>query len=171
MYRSTDGAQSWMQIIPPADKGFFSIGGMSWLSAQAGYLLICSQPSAGTQPKTLYYTKDGDSSWSIRVTTGNPPDFNKEAKISLGGYGLGIKFFSNGTGYLSLMRGTIEKSVDYGASFNSISEYDDRNQVPDFINSMKGYAVFYGSDIYNTDDGGKHWSKVISVNSDFHEER
>lgn len=161
--RSIDGGKNW-DIIPL--PGGFSGEGMSWISAAEGYILHGDQGGAGMQPKTLFYTKDGGKHWAIQAKTGGFGE--KVDKIScfpLGGYGAGIKFFADGTGYIGESRGFICKTFNMGKTFKPVNypEGTDCNPVPDFINKDEGYAIHANSHLIHTTNGGEDWEVIWPI--------
>lgn len=165
IYRTVNGGETWDSINLPSNIGFSELGGMSWLSMKEGYVLFVNTAGAGNQLKILYYTNDGGKTWSIKSKSEIPPP-KVDNSIGCGGYSCGIKFFSNGTGYLGEARGFVRKSTDGGVTFKNITDYDEQHPVPDFINSEEGYGIFHRTDLYHTTDGGENWGKIITTNID-----
>jgi hypothetical protein len=92
--------------------------------------------------------------------------------LSTAGQCEGMKFFSNGVGYLGLCRGGISKSIDGGVKFDAeIVDGCSLFPVPDFINSNEGYVIFNSNTIYDyntlyhTINGGKDWTPIITANN------
>ena len=164
--RSIDGGKSWILISLP---GGFSGEGMSWISKSEGYILDGDQGGAGMQPKTLFYTKDGGKHWAIQAKTGGFGEkVDETSGFPLGGYGAGIKFFADGTGYIGESRGFIYKTLNMGKTFKQPVNYPggtDSNPVPDFINKDEGYAIHVNSQLIHTIDGGKSWEVIWPKNN------
>lgn len=165
VYRTTDGGISWSKIPLPNDNGFDYGSDMCWVSSDEGYYLLCDQPGAGSQRKTLYRTMDGGKSWVVQSKTGGfGEEIDTKSGLPLGGYGLGIWFFSNGTGYIGESRGFIFKTTDKGKTFHplKIADYQDTNLVPDFINENEGFVIGGSGNLLHTVDGGETCKTIFS---------
>lgn len=164
-YRTTDGGINWAEIRLPVNDYVESwLSDFSWISAQQGYILSGGEQSAGSQLKTLFYTSNGGKTWVIKSSTGSlgSPVLKPIGNLSASGYCNGIKFFSNGVGYIGLHRGAIIKSIDDGINFSPISDYDETGSAPNFINSNEGFAII-NNVLNHTINGGGKWAEVISV--------
>jgi photosystem II stability/assembly factor-like uncharacterized protein len=165
LYRSTNGGDSWEPVSLPFDKNSVNgIGGMSWISKNEGYILDSEVPGAGQQLKALYHTKNGGKSWEMRSSGKILDGQMKSSGIPTMGYGAGILFFSDGTGFLGEMRGTIFKTEDGGRTFKDlIAPADDASPVPNFINVKEGYAIRNNNILLHTTDGGANWEKLLPL--------
>lgn len=167
IYKSINGGRNWGKIRPPFnDMGSNGVSGMSWISEYEGYILDNGQPGAGSQAKTLYYTRNGGVNWIVRSSDKIENGHMVSYGIPTSGYGNGIKFFANGTGYLGESRGTVYKSVDGGKNFKqTMAQNGDTCPVPDFINENEGYGIIHNRVLVHTDDGGMHWKRMLSSES------
>lgn len=148
---------------------------MSWLSANVGYAYCGGEVACGSQEKAIYYTNDSGVKWSIRSQAfGTHTDHTDIGTLSFGGDCTGIKFFSNGIGYIGGGISSVMKSTDGGVNFsemfkNSDEQYHSGTGVPDFINCNEGYSFFASNGNSNylehtTNDGIK-WIRIISADN------
>jgi hypothetical protein len=170
VYRTENSGVKWVQINLPTTS--FYIGDMSWLSANAGYAYCGGDSACGSQEKAIYYTNDSGIKWSIRSQA-----FGTQKGIgtlSFGGDCTGIKFFSNGVGYIGGGTSSVMKSTDGGVDFsemfkNGDEQYDSGTGVPDFINCNEGFSFFASNGTSNylehTTNGGNKWIHIISVDN------
>jgi beta-lactamase regulating signal transducer with metallopeptidase domain len=163
IYRTVDGGKNWMQINMPTDDrdSLRDSNNISWVSSNEGYVLYENQGGTGGTVKTLYYTNNAGITWSIKSRVGMPIEnpFKDIGDLPLSGFGNGMKFFSNGVGYIGLHRGATIKSTDGGVHFSSVSDYDETGIAPDFINSKEGYVVIAGA-LNHTVNSGVTWTKI-----------
>lgn len=78
------------------------------------------------------------------------------------GYPDGIKFFKNGTGYISSTRGALLKTTDNGKSFNTVNFTNETDviPVPCFVSEDEGYAISADTKLVYTMDGGNSWQEI-----------
>jgi photosystem II stability/assembly factor-like uncharacterized protein len=138
IHRTTDGGGSWYT------KHFNS----PTLWSMQKILFKNSTEGWATDWDTLYYTSDGGEIWNVSGV----PNFNDLTDLVMFG----------SIGYASRLIGKIEKTTDYGNSWNEQSTAP-ANFVTDieFINENIGWAVGWNGMIYKTTNGG-----VTSLNED-----
>jgi hypothetical protein len=172
--RTTDGGRTWRRVGAPCKKGW---GGFAWsaaisfVSPKRGWVLCKGQPSAGSQSKALYLTRDGGTHWERLVNA-----YFEPARIRLGGlegsgYAQGIAFARTGHGLLWSARGDTLRTSDGGRHWRPIKATSPETREAYsgwLVNGRVGYLLLQddGSrphwELLRTVDGGRTWRLVRS---------
>ncbi|MDR3551547.1 MAG: hypothetical protein P4L75_00340, partial [Clostridia bacterium] len=170
VYRSVNGGSGWVPIKTPPVYHRQGLSAMYWLSAAEGYVMCMEYTGQGNiSPKTLYYTRNGGSTWSIRARSDDPTNGTKVAvgKMSGAGRGMGsMYFYSDGVGYYNSLSESIFKTSNRGSDFFSVNPHGNYGEsISDFdmVNEHTGYAYINETDtLYRILNGGTNWQAVIT---------
>jgi len=138
-----------------------------------GWLACAFEPGAGQEPKVIYETDNGGSSWTIR--SGYPNGFTSSSKeygsgLDSYGYLAGISFLPDGSGWLVTGRGTFLSTEDGGVTWQPHVGF----QEPEVafgaavwrVDGGTGFAIEdrHGRHavLHVSHDGGATWSRVIA---------
>lgn len=135
IYRTSDGGKTWSPV--KATLNIYAVAGsFSFTSPSEGWLLVGTQPSAGSENKYLYKTTDGGLSWSLRAQARFSVN---QSNVTSGvlpatGYVTQLQFTSPTQGYMALTRSGLYATDDGGSTWNLMSEsplsaHDLRNVV------------------------------------------
>ena len=163
---TTDGGLTWR---PLSGQTFPSVNGgiLSFTSPQVGWMATASQPSAGSELKSLYETTNGGITWTIRSSTaipsssssGNPPSTG----LPMGGYLSSLKFTSSTTGYIGLDRGAVLRTTDSGLKWTCYALCDQQDH---FVSSLgisagKLTSVLDNGTLLDRVGGSTVWKQVF----------
>jgi Uncharacterized protein related to plant photosystem II stability/assembly factor len=174
VYRTENDGADWTQVnLPKISAASFFLEDMSWPSANQGYAYYGGDGGMGSQEKAVYYTSDAGKNWAVRSQAYASQNGHRDiGALPFAGDCTGIRFFSNGTGYIGGGLSSVMKSTDGGVHFsemfkNSDQQFDSGTGVPDFITRNEGYALFAGSGgsncLEHTTNGGSKWTRILSV--------
>jgi hypothetical protein len=163
---TTDGAQNWTVRANPCQSHLDVEARLAHFGTQDLWLLCDSQPTAGTQGKSLYHSSDGAAHWSLVAAAPGPANSQAAVRqIPGNGYSGDLVFISPSVGFLGLGRGTLLGSHDGGRTWTAVvtdPAVDGIDRVV-FIDALHGWAstaTAEGAVIYRTTDGGKTWTAL-----------
>jgi photosystem II stability/assembly factor-like uncharacterized protein len=158
LYYTADGGQTWThEALPAPSFGLFT-DTVDLATPRTGWLLAGSQPAAGTQEKTLYYTTDAGQSWTAIARSGSHT-------LPAMGYNAALTFATSRVGYLALARGPLMRTIDGGYHWAPVAASPLQPEAGSpmtglsFLNATTGYAMD-GSRIWETTDGGVRWTPL-----------
>lgn len=156
-----DGGRTWQRLTDP-EGGAFIYPLISFVNARQGWLLARGQPATIQEPKLLYATSDGGTTWKVISSTWLPG--NRKSKIQgqlpMDGYALGLDFSSAKVGWLQLARTGLFRTTDGGRDWvpDSMGQVD-AYTATHFVNPRDGWALQL-RDLWSTTDQGKTWRRV-----------
>jgi Response regulator containing a CheY-like receiver domain and an HTH DNA-binding domain len=157
-----DAGQTW-QVLPGPSQGLSFEQRIFFLSPAEGWLLVGSEPGAGSQPKELFSTNDGGQTWvhltgSLGFGTGGVPTSSPGQGISIGGYVGPVVFTSDLEGWIASPRAGLLHTSDGGSNW-SLGLMDDNLQTAHFIDAEHGWALDF-INFWSTSNGGDRKSVV-----------
>jgi photosystem II stability/assembly factor-like uncharacterized protein len=161
--RTINSGKNWTSIKTPEPNIFGSLA-FFFTSPKQGWLIIGSQPGAGSQGKIIYKTLDGGESWNKIASASIPP--NKSDGLPIGGYVSDIYFLNENQGWFTESRGQIYATTDGGNTWEMVDKHPIKEWFmfkPFFENNEDGYVLSADSgklSLLGTKDGGHSW-KVI----------
>ncbi len=154
-----DAGQTW-QVLPGPSQGLSFEQHIFFLSPTEGWLLVGSEPGAGSQPKELFSTNDGGQTWtplsgSLTADQGiASPGFD----LPVYGYTGQMVFTSDIEGWIASPRAGLFHTSDGGANW-SLSLMDDNLSGVQFIDRDHGWTLDL-INFWNTADGGVTWQRT-----------
>ena len=161
--RTTNAWRTWTSIKTPEPNIFGSLA-FFFISPKQGWLLIGSQPGAGSQGKTIYKTLDGGESWNKIASASIPP--KKSDGLPIGGYVSDIFFLNDNQGWFTESRGQIYDTTDGGNTWEMVDKHPIKEWFmfkPFFESNEDGNILSADSgklSLLETRDGGHSW-KII----------
>jgi photosystem II stability/assembly factor-like uncharacterized protein/DNA-binding CsgD family transcriptional regulator len=159
-----DAGQTW-QNLPQPENGAGAEQRIFFRSATLGWLLVGSEPGAGSQPKEVFSTNDGGQTWihltgSLGFGTGGVPTSSPGQGISVGGYVGPVVFTSDTEGWIASPRGGLLHTSDGGANW-SLSLMDDNlsGSGVQFVDRDHGWTLD-PINFWSTSDGGDTWQRT-----------
>jgi len=135
--KTTNGGSSW-NIQDPIFASPF-VRDLSFINANTGFLC-------------------GDAGFIRKTTTGGTTWFPLTTNTNDGIYG--IDAVDEFNVYASVTNGTILRSTDGGATFNTVNVSGNQLLTIDFSSKDTGYTAGQGGVVYRTVDGGLSWTSL-----------
>jgi uncharacterized protein (TIGR03437 family) len=151
VYRSTDGAQSWQPLPIPftsSPNGQYPVSAFALAPSQPNVLYVTASTAVAAAP--LYTSTDGGSAWTAGANVSAPSST-----------ALAVDPTNPSTVWIAATDGTIKKSTDGGAAFQTITALGGSSIAIDPANPMRVYTASY-TNVFETIDGGTTWSTVLS---------
>jgi photosystem II stability/assembly factor-like uncharacterized protein len=148
-----DRGRSWHELPNPCTPEYASDERLATSDGVHVWLLCAGQPSAGQQLKVLHGSADGGAHW----------DAGRAAPS--GGYVWNLAVGGLEREWLSLQRGTLQVTVDGGATWQAGIPYDVANAEDTGVGPVRFWDLSHGwvagsSSVFRTVDGGAHWDGV-----------
>lgn len=145
MYKSADGGVTWSAMHAPA-VGLNRPEDLVMVDDMNGYML--------TNSSSIYKTTDGWETTTTLTYTGAPLPMKK------------IFFLNNNVGYMAGYRRTVNRTLNGGTTWTSISvtaglmaSGEDLNDIH-FVNENVGFGVSTRGNVVRTIDGGATWTLI-----------
>lgn len=163
--RTTDDGRTWSSVrgpCPRADGAAPSFG-----SRRRGWVVCTLQAAAGSQPKAVYETADGATSWRL-VAKGSFAAGTSRGGLSVFGYVGGLTFVRSGRGLLWETRGSTYRTSNGGRSWRglSVTAPETREGLSGWlVDDRLGFLLLQNDrraryELLRTDDGGTTWKLV-----------
>lgn len=185
LVETTDGGRSWRRAADPCVRGF---GGPAWAvdfaTAAKGWVMCVSTPATDMQPKAVYATADGGSSWQLKSRTcgfgssGRPT--GSVGSLACVGYLPGLQVLADGHGWEWTSRGGLAATRDGGSRWATLAARivsDDINSVTSasLVSDTSGFLLISqpetqsgcprqgcGPRLLSTTDGGRTWATLAT---------
>jgi hypothetical protein len=146
LLKTTDGGVSWTEVPETSEITFSHYQRIHFLDKQMGWLVGFDK---------IAITKDGGATWSVSYEKTE----NQQSITS-------AQFVTASTGYITLDRGDMMKTLDGGVTWQDVNPYTNFDLLNlHFISPDSGIVVGRGGRILSTVDGGQHFTKNYSVTS------
>lgn len=163
-----DAGSTWAkQPIPCPAPEFNAVPSLATLDGRVLWIACPTEPSAGQQLKAVYLSLDGGATWRVRAS--NLVQQPTAGSIPSSGYIRQLTLSTPSTGFLSLGRGGMFRSVDWGATWTDTglpNAADAGVFSPWFVDALHGWAVTDGPEggvdrrLWSTSDGGASWTEL-----------
>lgn len=160
---TNDAGRSWRALQGPCSN--LGQGAIASDDGRTIWLACGGQPGAGEQPKALYVSTNGGTSWELRARDYPDPVLGD---LTIGGYVNALRISASGVGFLGLAREGILRSTDGGRTWKDLGVSDgaggDAHNLW-LVDSSHLWAVVAGINgptLYRSTDGGATWSAVAS---------
>ncbi|MCL8208205.1 MAG: hypothetical protein K6V97_09075 [Actinomycetia bacterium] len=120
-----DGGRSWTAVgVLPATNGVVDAR-MAWSDPRVGWVLLASEPGAGSQAKVLYRTVDGGRTWTLAAASGPMAGMTTArpsgaGTLPMGGYVSGLAVFDARDARIALARGGAWATADGGRTWTPV---------------------------------------------------
>lgn len=166
---TTDGGTNWQRLPMPCNRtGFGALyGSLVAYTAVDLWLFCASEPSAGSQAKSVFRSFDGGHSW--RLIARSPVFGNSSAAVgsfSGSGYLNDVAVTSPNDAWVALGRGTLIHSGDGGRTWHQaipIQRADPGGGGVgpiQFVDPRHGWLLSFPSLLFRTIDGGQQWQAM-----------
>lgn len=137
LVHSIDGGRSWQPAKDPCGSGTPGLGlwAVDFGALDRGWAICAGQPATDMQPKAIYRTGNGGTSWQLQSDCLPPPTAQHPADVgtlSCVGYLPGLQFLSDGHGWEWADRYGLASTMDGGRTWAPIA----RTIVSGDINSV-----------------------------------
>jgi photosystem II stability/assembly factor-like uncharacterized protein len=172
LMKTTDGGRNWRRVGEPCRRGW---GGFAWsaeisfVSHRRGWVVCKGQPSAGSQSKALYMTRNGGRTWKRLLNAYFEPGPIRLGGLQGSGYVQGIAFTPGGHGLLWSARGDTLRTSDRGRHWRPITATSPETREAYsgwLVDDRVSYLLIENTgrrrewDLVRSIDGGRRWRLV-----------
>ena len=146
---SVDGGRTWQSATDPCRSGPSGLGlwAVDFSTVDQGWAMCDSEPATDMQPKAIYWTGNGATTWQLQSDCLPLPNAQHPANVgtlSCIGYLPGLQFRSDGHGWEWADRYGLAATVDGGRTWTQIA----RTVVSDDINSVVAASLVSDDEDY-----------------------
>jgi photosystem II stability/assembly factor-like uncharacterized protein len=172
LVRTDDAGMTWRTAMNPCANAGMPLWSIEFPTSSRGWAMCVGEPATDLQPKELFSTQDGGSTWRLEsstcVTAAGGGLETPTGALPCTGYLPGMAFLRDGHGLLWMARGTFATSSDAGRSWTRIAPElvtPDVNSVTSatLINDQVAEAIIWQANeqffgLFTTADGGQTWT-------------
>ena len=169
LFVTHDGGTNWQELPEPPETRCLDTRSLAMSTNRRLWMACGGGLATAMQPKALYTSTDGGTTWVITADTPAPGSGQSTGNLPLDGHLLNPSQFAVASpldAFLALNRATLFATHDGGHTWEYAIPYDVANRADNgmgpvrFRDAKYGWMVAPPDWFFRTTDGGKTWERV-----------